>query len=123
MLRFKSLMSRIVFLHILAVGLAAIFLPLVLFWLLNSEIDNLHRAAMRDNVLLEFVAERFHSAEDYLHKLNHPMNLDELKPGDTVKAPNVLPFKIEDLQGSWDEIQKRNFDAGGLFDRLSRAGR
>src|SRR5437588_12359095 len=25
------------------------------------------------------------------------MNLDELKPGDTVRVPNVLPFKIEDL--------------------------
>jgi hypothetical protein len=39
------------------------------------------------------VAERFHSAEDYLRKLNRPMNLEELKPGDTVKVPNVLPFK------------------------------
>ncbi|PZR73576.1 MAG: murein L,D-transpeptidase [Chthoniobacterales bacterium] len=48
--------------------------------------------------LLELVAERFHSAEDYLRKLNRPMNLDELKPGDTVKVPNVLPFKIEDLR-------------------------
>src|SRR5207244_10847413 len=28
---------------------------------------------------------------------NRPMNLDALKPGDTVKVPNVLPFKIEDL--------------------------
>src|SRR5437762_14378223 len=25
------------------------------------------------------------------------MNLDALKPGDTVKVPNVVPFKIEDL--------------------------
>src|SRR5437763_6695606 len=48
--------------------------------------------------LLEFVAERFHSAEDYLRKINRPMNLDELKPGDTVRVPNVVPFKIEDLQ-------------------------
>jgi lipoprotein-anchoring transpeptidase ErfK/SrfK len=48
--------------------------------------------------LLEFVAERFHSAEDYLRKLNRGINLDELKPGDTVTVPNVLPFKIEDLK-------------------------
>src|SRR5438477_580716 len=53
--------------------------------------------ALKYGSLLEFVAERFHSAEDYLRKLNRPMNLDELKPGDTVKVPNVLPFKIEDL--------------------------
>jgi len=51
----------------------------------------------------EFVAERFHSAEDYLRKLNRPMNLDELKPGDTVKVPNVLPFKIEDLHAGFAE--------------------
>ncbi|PYL84235.1 MAG: murein L,D-transpeptidase, partial [Verrucomicrobia bacterium] len=53
--------------------------------------------ALNYGSLLEFVAERFHSAEDYLRKLNRPMNLDELKPGDTVKVPNVVPFKIEDL--------------------------
>lgn len=48
MFRFKSLTSRIVFLHIVAVAVAAIFLPLLLLWLLNSEINQLHREAMRD---------------------------------------------------------------------------
>ena len=37
--------------------------------------------------------------------------------------PEVKLFKIEDYQGSWDDIQAKNFDSGGLFDRLSRAGR
>ena len=53
--------------------------------------------ALKYGSLLEFVAERYHSAEDYLRKINRPMNLDELKPGDAVKVPNVVPFKIEDL--------------------------
>lgn len=53
---FKSLIWRIVFLHIVAVAVVAIFLPLVLFWLLNSEIDHLHRAAMRAQA--ETLAER-----------------------------------------------------------------
>src|SRR5438045_7821058 len=53
--------------------------------------------ALKYGSLLEFVAERFHSAEDYLLNLNRPMNSDELKAGDTVKVTNVLPFKIEDL--------------------------
>ena len=48
--------------------------------------------------LLELVAERYHSAEDFLKKINPGMKLENLKPGDTVKAPNVLPFKIEDLK-------------------------
>jgi sulfate/thiosulfate transport system substrate-binding protein len=42
---------------------------------------------------------------------------------DLALLPDVKLFKIEDLQGSWDEIQKKNFDNGGLFDQLSRAGR
>ena len=48
--------------------------------------------------LLEFVAERYHSAEDFLKKINPGMKLESLKVGDTVKVPNVLPFKIEDLK-------------------------
>jgi lipoprotein-anchoring transpeptidase ErfK/SrfK len=47
--------------------------------------------------LLELIAERYHSAEDFVKKLNPGVNMENLKPGDTVKVPNVLPFKIEDL--------------------------
>ncbi len=46
---------------------------------------------------LEFVAERFHASEAFLRKLNVGKNLDELKPGDVVTVPNVLPFQIEKL--------------------------
>ncbi|MEP6777381.1 MAG: L,D-transpeptidase family protein [Chthoniobacterales bacterium] len=53
--------------------------------------------ALKYGSLLEFVAERFHSAEAYLVKLNRGRNLEQLQPGDTVKVPNVLPFKIEEL--------------------------
>jgi lipoprotein-anchoring transpeptidase ErfK/SrfK len=53
--------------------------------------------ALKYGSLLELVAERYHSAEDFVRKLNPGMKLDTLKPGDTLKVPNVLPFKIEDL--------------------------
>ncbi len=53
--------------------------------------------------LLELVAERYHSAEDFLKKINPGMKLENLKPGDTVKVPNVLPFKIEDLHEGFAE--------------------
>jgi len=42
---------------------------------------------------------------------------------DLALLPDVKLFKIEDLQGNWDDIQKKNFDSGGLFDQLSKAGR
>lgn len=48
--------------------------------------------------LLELVCERFHAAEAFVRKINPGVNLDQLKPGDTVRVPNVNPFKIEDLR-------------------------
>lgn len=33
---------------------------------------------------------------------------------------DVKLFKIEDFQGSWDDIQKRNFDTGGVFDSFTK---
>ena len=46
--------------------------------------------------LLEFVAERYHTSEEFLQALNKS-NLYGLKAGSVVKVPNVTPFKIEDL--------------------------
>ncbi len=53
--------------------------------------------AMKYGSLLEFVAERYHAAEDFLRKINPGMDLEKLKVGDTVKVPNVEPFEIEKL--------------------------
>ena len=53
---------------------------------------------MKYGSFLEFVAERYHSAEEFLTRLNPGIDLEKLKVGDTVKVPNVLPFKIEDLR-------------------------
>jgi len=53
---------------------------------------------MKYRSLLEFVAERYHSAEEFLQRLNPGTDLEKLQVGDTVKVPNVLPFKIEDLR-------------------------
>ncbi|KJC52348.1 ATP-binding protein [Bradyrhizobium sp. LTSP857] len=70
---FKSLISRIVFMHIVAVAVAAIFLPLVLFWLLNSEVDQLHRDAMRAQA--EVLAERIVPQADGTLAFNLPDSL------------------------------------------------
>ncbi|SFH98108.1 sensor histidine kinase [Bradyrhizobium sp. cf659] len=70
---FKSLISRIVFMHIVAVAVVAIFLPLVLFWLLNSEVDQLHRDAMRAQA--EVLAERIVPQADGTLTFNLPDSL------------------------------------------------
>ncbi len=53
--------------------------------------------ALKYGSLLELIGERFHAAEAFVRKLNPGINLDQLKPGDTVRVPNVNPFKIEEL--------------------------
>jgi len=45
---FKSIFSRIIFLHVIAVVITAIFMPLVLYWFVKSAADDLLRQAMRD---------------------------------------------------------------------------
>jgi lipoprotein-anchoring transpeptidase ErfK/SrfK len=45
--------------------------------------------------LLEFVAERFHSAEAFIQKLNPGKNWEHLQSGEVLKVPNVLPFEVE----------------------------
>ena len=48
MISFKSIFSRIIFLHVIAMVITAIFMPLVLYWFLKSAANDLHRQAMRD---------------------------------------------------------------------------
>jgi lipoprotein-anchoring transpeptidase ErfK/SrfK len=46
----------------------------------------------------EFLGERFHSDEDFIVKLNKDKKFTALKPGETVRVPNVPPFRIEDVK-------------------------
>jgi signal transduction histidine kinase len=47
-IRFKSILSRIISLHVIAIGIASICIPLALDWLLDSAADDLHHRALRD---------------------------------------------------------------------------
>jgi lipoprotein-anchoring transpeptidase ErfK/SrfK len=46
---------------------------------------------------LDFLAERFHSDQDLVRKLNPKIKFDQLKPGTVVQVPNVSPFQIETI--------------------------
>ncbi|KWV50894.1 histidine kinase [Bradyrhizobium macuxiense] len=76
MFRFTSLTSRIVFLHIVAVAIAAVFMPILLLWLLNSEIDQLHREAMRDQA--DVLGEKLTVGRDGKVALGLPESLKDL---------------------------------------------
>jgi lipoprotein-anchoring transpeptidase ErfK/SrfK len=47
--------------------------------------------------ILEFLTERFHCDPDLLAEINPTLKMSALKVGDTVRVPNVEPFKIEDV--------------------------
>ena len=48
MIAFKSIFSRIIFLHVIALLITAIFMPLALYLFLRSATNDLHRQAMHD---------------------------------------------------------------------------
>jgi len=48
MISFKSIFARIIFLHVIAMVIAAIFMPLVLHWFLKWAANDLHDQAMRE---------------------------------------------------------------------------
>lgn len=53
---------------------------------------------------------------------NHyrPLRPEAAAPADLAGLKEIKLFKIEDFQGSWVDIQKRNFEAGGVFDSFTK---
>ncbi|HSI01678.1 MAG TPA: two-component sensor histidine kinase, partial [Reyranella sp.] len=47
MIRFRSIISRIVALHVVAIGATSVLMPLALYYLLNEATNSLHRDALR----------------------------------------------------------------------------
>ncbi len=47
MIRFRSIITRIVALHVVAIAATSILMPLALYWLLNQAAENLHSDALR----------------------------------------------------------------------------
>jgi lipoprotein-anchoring transpeptidase ErfK/SrfK len=48
--------------------------------------------------MVELIAERFHTDEDYLQRINPKLKVDHLAPDDVIIVPNVKAFKIEDVK-------------------------
>ena len=51
MIRFRSILSRVVALHVAAVAVISIVMPLALYWLLNEAANGLHRDALRSQAV------------------------------------------------------------------------
>jgi len=50
-IRFRSIVSRVVALQIVAIGITSVLMPLALYWLLNQAANNLHREALRSQAV------------------------------------------------------------------------
>jgi lipoprotein-anchoring transpeptidase ErfK/SrfK len=48
--------------------------------------------------LSELVAERFHTDETFLAKMNPGKNIDTMKAGEVIVVPNIRSFKIEEVK-------------------------
>jgi signal transduction histidine kinase len=73
---FKSIFSRIIFLHVIAMVIVAIFMPLMLFWFVKSAANDLHDQAMREHA--DALARYLALAPDGAWKLDLPPALQAL---------------------------------------------
>jgi len=72
-LRFKSIISRIVFLHVVAVAITSILMSLALSWLLSYATDNIHDKAMQEQA--STVGDHLSIGPDRRLELNLPSDL------------------------------------------------
>jgi signal transduction histidine kinase len=71
--RFQSIISRIVFLHVLAVAVTSILMSLALSWLLNYATGNIHNKAMQEQAVA--VGDHLSVDSDGHFVLNLPLDL------------------------------------------------
>ena len=73
MIRFKSIISRIVILHVVAVVITSILMSLALSWLLSYATNNIHDKAMQEQAVS--VGEHLSARPDGSLELNLPLDL------------------------------------------------
>jgi len=72
-IRFQSIISRIVILHVVAVVITSIFMSLALSWLLSYATNNIHNQAMQEQAVT--VGEHLSAQPDGRLELNLPLDL------------------------------------------------
>lgn len=79
MIRFRSIISRVVALHLVAIGATSILIPLALYWLLNQAANSLHRDTLLSQATT--VASFLRPAPDGGVQLDVPAELKPLYSG------------------------------------------
>jgi signal transduction histidine kinase len=77
--RFRSIISRVVALHVVAIGITSILMPLALYWLLNQAANSLHRDALRSQA--STIASFLHPTPEGGVTLDIPVDIQPLYTG------------------------------------------
>jgi signal transduction histidine kinase len=109
MTRFRSIISRVVALHVIAVGAISILMPLALYWLLDQAASSLHRDALRGQAAT--IASFLHPQPDGGLTLNIPAELQALYGG----AYGLYAYAVLDADGK--VLFSSRDDGGALFPR------
>ncbi|TAL81699.1 MAG: sulfate ABC transporter substrate-binding protein [Beijerinckiaceae bacterium] len=56
------------------------------------------------------------------HHYYRPFEMKYADPADARRFPKLALFKVSDVFGSWDAVQKKYFADGGVFDQIYGAG-
>ena len=114
MLRFKSIISRIVFLHIVAILIASVLMSLALSWLLNYATNTIHNKAMQEQALA--VGEHLSISPDGGLELHLPQDLLGLYS----QAYGRYSYAVVDERGG--VLFSSLKDRGALFPSDTRSG-
>jgi signal transduction histidine kinase len=113
-LKFQSIISRIVILHIVAVVITSIFMSLALSWLLNYATNNIHDKAMQEQAVA--VGEYLTAQPNGSLELNLPLDLLGLYS----QAYGRYSYAVIDSQGS--VLFSSLKDKAALFSTGARTG-
>ena len=94
MSRFRSIISRVVALHVVAIGVTSILMPLALYWLLNEAANSLHRDALRAQALT--IASFLRPAPDGGVTLDIPQEAQPIYSGDYA----LYAYAVLDAKGN-----------------------
>jgi signal transduction histidine kinase len=113
-LKFQSIISRIVILHIVAVVITSIFMSLALSWLLNYATNNIHDKAMQEQAVA--VGEYLTAQPNGSLELNLPLDLQGLYS----QAYGRYSYAVIDSQGR--VLFSSLKDKAALFSTDARTG-
>ncbi|MBN9087830.1 MAG: HAMP domain-containing protein [Reyranella sp.] len=115
MIRFRSIISRIVAFHVVAIGVTSVLMPLALYYLLNQAANSLHRDALRSQAFT--IASFLRPQPEGSLTLDIPAEVRPLYTG----AYGLYAYAVLDTSGK--VLFSSRTDGRALFEHDEQAGR